>query len=166
MTSTRVRTAAPAAAAAMPAGVRAVWFLAAAVALPAWAHWDAVVGEFDLASMATMTPARFVLELGLGAALWLLLAVLPCALLLRWRRRRRGPRGYDRAVAAATTGAALLLALHANLTAFAPFYGNTWAHWEPTFELFLPWWPAVAACVAATLALELLWPRGAIASAG
>ncbi|QWP77656.1 hypothetical protein J5226_04385 [Lysobacter sp. K5869] len=144
----------------MPLSLRALWFLAAAVALPAWAHWDSVVGEFDLAAMQTLTPARFLGYLAFGAAIWLLLAVLPWSLLLRWRQRRRGPRRYDRAIAATLSGVALLLALHGNLTAFADFYGNTWARWEATFGFFVPQWPAISLCVAATVALELRWPAG------
>ncbi|QQP94887.1 hypothetical protein [Lysobacter enzymogenes] len=163
MTSTRISLVSPALAtgrSALAGGVRALWFMAAAVALPAWAHWETVIGETDVAVLTTMTPVRFLTALTLFATVCLLLTVLPCALLLRWRQRRRGPRRYDRALAAAAIGAALLLALHTNLTVFALHYGNTWARWEPTLELFLPWWPAISACVAAMVALEMRWPRG------
>lgn len=153
-------------AATVPLSLRALWFLAVAVALPAWAHWGSVVGEFDLAAMQALTPARFLGYLAFGAAVWLTVAVLPWSLLLRWRRRRRGPRRYDRAVAAALSGAALLLALHGNLTAFAGFYGNTWARWEATFGFFVPQWPAISLCLAATVALELCWPARAVPSPG
>lgn len=134
--------------------VRYLWLLVATIALPAWVHWPYVVGEIDLASVEIMTSGRFLFELWLSTSFAFLLVVLPTTLWRRWRQRRRGKRPRDAWFAAGATIAATLLALHANLTGYAPFYGNTWAMWEPTFELFLPQGLSVLAILALTIALE------------
>ncbi|MGJ7902473.1 hypothetical protein [Lysobacter sp. 1R34A] len=134
--------------------VRYLWVLIAAIALPAWVHWPYVVGEIDLASVEIMSSSRFLFEMWLSASFAFLLVVLPTTLWRRWRQRRRGRRPRDAWFAAAATVAATVLALHANLTGYAPFYGNTWARWEPTFELFLPHGLSVLAILALTIALE------------
>jgi hypothetical protein len=134
--------------------VRYLWLLIATIALPAWVHWPYVVGEIDLASVEITTSSRFLFELWLSTSFAFLLVVLPATLWRRWRQRRRGGRPRDAWFAAAATVAATLLALHGNLTSYAPFYGNTWALWEPTFELFLPHGLSVLAILALTIALE------------
>lgn len=135
---------------------RYLWLLVAAIALPAWAHWPYVVGEIDLASVEVMTPTRFLCELVLSASFVFALFVLPWSLLLRRRQRRRGVLPRDAWIAATAMAVATLLGLHANMTGYAPFYGNTWALWEPTFELFLPHGPSVLAILALAIALEAI----------
>lgn len=139
----------------MPSWARGVWLLCVAVALPAWVHWHYVVGRFDLASFSQMSPARFLGELALVALALFAVCVLPWSLWLGRRRRRHGPKRREAWIGAFAMAAALLLALHVNLAAYAPFYGNTWARWEPTFELVLPQWPWLLASVWLTVALEL-----------
>ncbi|MGO1001790.1 hypothetical protein [Lysobacter sp. CA196] len=134
--------------------VRYLWLLIATIALPAWVHWPYVVGEIDLASVEIMTSSRFLFELWLSTSFAFALVVLPATAMLRWRQRRRGKLPRDAWIAATATIAATLLALHANLTSYAPFYGNTWALWEPTFELFLPHARPLLAILALTIALE------------
>lgn len=135
--------------------LRCLWYLTASVVVPANALWLDVVDELDAAWMRILTPEVFLGELALLSLALMVATLLPGSLLLRWRQRRRGPRGYDRWLAAAISAASLLLALHANLTDYARFYGNTWGLWEPTFGFFLPQWPWIAACVAVAVALEL-----------
>jgi len=139
----------------VPSWARGLWLLWVAVALPAWVHWHYVVGRFDLASFSEMSPARFLGELALVALALFVVSVLPWSLWLGRRRRRHGPRRGDAWIGAFAMAAATLLALHVNLAAYAPFYGNTWARWEPTFELVLPQWPWLLAVVAVTGGLEL-----------
>jgi len=135
--------------------LRCLWCLTASVAVPAGALWPDVVDEFDAAWVRIMTPSVFLGELALLSLVLTIATLLPGSLLLRWRQRRRGPRDRDRLWAAALSSGSLLLALHANLTDYARFYGNTWGLWEPTFGFFLPQWPWILACVAVAVALEL-----------
>lgn len=140
----------------MSAFARYLWLLIAAIALPAWVHWPYVVGEIDLASVEVMTPTRFLCELVLSTSFVFAVFVLPWSLLLRRRQRRRGVLPRDAWVAATAMAVSTLLGVHANMTSYAPFYGNTWALWEPTFELFLPHGPSVLAILALTIALEAI----------
>ncbi|ALN83265.1 hypothetical protein [Lysobacter antibioticus] len=133
---------------------RYLWLLIAAIALPAWVHWPYVVGEIDLASVEIMTSTRFLFELALSTSFGFVLLVLPWSLWLRRRQRRRGVLPRDAWIATTAMASATLLGLHSNMTMYAPFYGNTWALWEPTFELFLPHALSVLAILALTIALE------------
>ncbi|WP_363799744.1 hypothetical protein ABU614_06260 [Lysobacter firmicutimachus] len=135
--------------------LRCLWYLAASVVVPANALWLDVVDELDAAWMRILTPEVFLGELALLSLALMATTLLPGSLLLLWRQRRRGPRRHDRFAFAAISAASLLLALHANLTDYARFYGNTWGLLEPTFGFFLPQWPWITACVAVAVALEL-----------
>lgn len=141
---------------------RYLWLLVAAIALPAWVHWPYVVGEIDLASVEIMTSTRFLFELALSTSFGFVLLVLPWSLWLRRRQRRRGVLPRDTWIAATATTLATLLGLHSNMTMYAPFYGNTWAPWEPTFELFLPHALSVLAILALTIALEAIGAQRAL----
>lgn len=144
---------------------RCLWYLAASIVVPAGALWPDVVDELDAAWVRIMTPSVFLGELALLSLALMAATLLPGSLWLAWRRRRRGPRGCDRGWAAAISAGSLLLALHAHLTDYARFYGNTWGLWEPTFAFFLPQWPWIAACVAVAVALELRRDPGAKSAA-
>lgn len=142
--------------------LRALWFVGVTVALPAWVHWHQVIGQFDMAAFAEMSETRFLGELALVSVLLFAVSVLPGSLWLGRRRRRGagrhdGPRDgrRDGWIMAIVSAAAVMVALHLNLTAYAGFYGHTWARWEPTFGLFLPHWPWLLAAVSLTVALEL-----------
>lgn len=141
---------------------RYLWLLVAAIALPAWVHWPYVVGEIDLASVEIMTSTRFLFELALSTSFGFVLLVLPWSLWLRRRQRRRGVLPRDTWIAATAMALATLLGLHSNMTMYAPFYGNTWALWEPTFELFLPHGLSVLAILALTIALEAISAQRAL----
>ncbi|MFY1865426.1 hypothetical protein ACOTCA_15685 [Achromobacter xylosoxidans] len=67
-----------------------------------------------------------------------------------WRRRFPG-RGR-----AALTFVGALLAMYLGMPD-ARVFGNTWARWEPTFELFLHQWDIVLALALAAAAARRVW---------
>lgn len=135
----------------MSGGLRALWFVAITVAVPACLHATQVIGQYDLATASEMSAGRFFGELIVISAVLFVATVLPWSW---WLGRRRGASRRDDAIAAVALAAAVLLALHVHLTSYAPFYGNTWARWEPTLGLFLPQWPWLLTAALASGALE------------